>query len=253
MNTLIRMAFRGTAYHGFQVQKNAPTVCAALQDAMQGVFGVRPDVKGCSRTDAGVHARDFCVSFRQQTDIPCDKLPLALNSRLPDDIRVLTARRVPAAFHARYAAIEKEYEYVVLNSAVEDVFAQGLYHRVPGPIDATAMDAAGRVLCGHHDFAAFMSSGSDVQDTRRTITRLSVRREGERVILAVAADGFLYNMVRIIAGTLLAVGQGRMGREDVAGALAWKDRAKAGSTLPAKGLFLHRVTYPEAQLLVNSE
>lgn len=252
MNTLIRMAFRGTAYHGFQVQKNAPTVCAALQDAMQGVFGVRPDVKGCSRTDAGVHARDFCVSFRHQTDIPCEKLPLALNSRLPEDIRVRTAQRVPEDFHARYSAVEKEYEYVILNALIEDVFARGLYYRAPGPLGAAAMDAAGRALVGCHDFAAFMSSGSDVQDTRRTVTRLCVRRAGDRVILAVAADGFLYNMVRIIAGTLLAVGQGRMGCADVENALALKDRAKAGNTLPAKGLFLHRVTYPEAQLSVNS-
>lgn len=244
MNILLTMAFNGTAYHGFQVQQNALGVCTVLQDAMQKVFGARPDVKGCSRTDAGVHALEYCVSFRFTTPIADDKLPLALNYHLPRDIRILTARRVPEDFHARYSCTGKQYRYVFLNSHVDDPFAPGLYYKVPGVLDAAAMHKAGQALVGRHDFAAYMSAGSDIQDTVRTVTQLDVSREGERVLLDIAANGFLYNMVRIIAGTLLSVGTGRTAPEKPAQALQACSRSMAGDTLPAKALFLRRVYYP---------
>ncbi len=245
MNILLMLAFDGGAYAGFQVQKNAPTVCAAVQDAMQALFGARPDVKGCSRTDAGVHARQFCLSFRQQTAIPMGKLPLALNAHLPADIRACAAQAVPEDFHARYSATGKEYRYIILNTAVDDPFAAGHYHRVPGPLDAEAMNAAGRALLGRRDFASFQAAGAKPGGTVRNVTGLSVTREGDWVTLAVAADGFLYHMVRIMAGTLLAVGTGRLPAEALPGILEGRSRALAGDTLPAKGLFLHRVFYPK--------
>lgn len=245
MNILLTLAFNGTNYHGFQVQQNAVTVCAVIQDALQAVLGARPNVKGCSRTDAGVHARRFALSVRCSTTIPMEKLPLALNNQLPPDVRVLAARQVPDSFHARYSATGKEYEYVMLNSPVDDPFAPGLYYRVPQPINEAAMHRAGQVLAGRHDFAAFMAAGSSVKDTVRTITALSVRREKARVVLAVAADGFLYNMVRIITGTLLEVGLGRMDEKQPARILQSGQRSQAGPTLPGKGLFLNRVFYPE--------
>ncbi len=248
MNILLRMAWNGGQYHGWQVQENALAICTVLQDAMEQVLRARPDVKGCSRTDAGVHARDYCVSFHFETQLPDEKLPLALNRFLPPDIRVLSAQRVPEEFHARYSASGKEYRYVFLNSPVDDPFSPGLYYRVPWRLDDAAMHKAGQALVGRHDFAAFQSAGSDIEDTVRTVSGLAVKRVGQRVILQVSADGFLYNMVRIMAGTLLRVGAGRLPPEAVADILTARTRSRAGDTLPAKGLFLTRVFYPDAAL-----
>lgn len=248
MNTLLTLAFNGGAYHGFQVQQNAVTVCAVLQDAMQRVLGARPDVKGSSRTDAGVHAAGFCVSFKHETPIPPAKLPLALNSHLPADIRVLHARRVPESFHARYSATGKEYRYTLWNSPVDSPFAHGLYYRVPGPLDVAAMQAAAAHYVGSHNFAAFASAGGKVQSTVRRVLYAGVEQRGAQITFAVAADGFLYNMVRIMAGTLLSVGQGRAAPGDIPGILAGQNRRAAGSTLPARGLCLARVFYPPAAL-----
>lgn len=243
-NHLIRLAYDGTAYHGFQVQDNAVTVCQVLQDAMEKVLGERMPVKGCSRTDAGVHARDFCVSFFADTDLPMEKLPLALNGNLPPDIRVFHAQTVAEDFHARYAATQKEYRYVILNSPVEDAFVPNLSYRVVGELDAEAMDAAARHLPGKHDFRAFMTGDAGDMDTVRTLTRAQVLRRGPYVVFIVAADGFLYNMVRILVGTLLQVGRGKLAAGDLPAILASRDRAKAGDTLPARGLYLNRVDYP---------
>jgi tRNA pseudouridine38-40 synthase len=243
-NILLHLAFTGTAYHGFQVQANAPTVCAALQDAMQWVLGCRPDVKGCSRTDAGVHARGFALSFLSDTAIPMERLPLALNSRLPADIRVLGARLVPPGFHARYSALGKRYRYTVLNRGIDDPFTDGFYYRVPHPLDVGAMAEAAAALAGTHDFAAFTGSGGDTAgSTVRTLTRLSVERDAPWLTITAAGNGFLYHMVRILAGTLLEVGLGRIPPARVAGILAGRDRRNAGPTLPAKGLCLEEVFY----------
>lgn len=244
MNTLLTLAFNGAAYHGFQVQQNALGVCTVLQNAMQDVLGARPDVKGSSRTDAGVHARCFCVNFKHALALPLAKLPLALNSRLPADVRVTGAYAVPEGFHARYDAVGKEYEYVILNNAVDDPFQPGLYYRVPYPLDAKAMQSAAAHLVGRHDFASFMSAGSTVQSTVRRVAWLDVTRTDTWVRIRIAADGFLYNMVRIVAGTLLAAGLGKMPPQEAGRILGAGNRAAAGDTLPAKGLFLNRVFYP---------
>lgn len=244
MNILLTIAFDGRAYHGFQVQENAPTVCAAVQDGMERLFGARPPVKGCSRTDAGVSAAAFRLSFHWDTAIPPGRLPLALNHHLPADIRVRLAQSVPDDFHARYSALAKEYEYRILNAPTDDPLLGGLYYRVAKPLDAAAMDAAGRVLIGTHNFAAFCSAGSSVEDTIRTIEALRVIREGEKVALTVRADGFLYNMVRILAGTLLRVGAGQEDVDYPARALYSLRRGDAGDTLPPEGLILNRVFYP---------
>ena len=244
MNILATLAFEGTNYCGFQVQKNGVSVCEALQDAMEAVFHSRPPVKGCSRTDAGVHAREYCVSFQVDTAIPAEKLPFALNAHLPADIRVLRAAPVPEKFHARYSALGKRYEYVILNRAIDDPLRRGFYHRFPGALDLDAMNRAALLLTGTHDFASFAAAGSSVKSTVRTLARLDARREGDYIIITAQADGFLYNMVRILAGTLLAVGRGAAPPEAVADILAAKDRARAGDTLPAQGLFLTHVLYP---------
>lgn len=253
MNILLTLAFHGGKYHGFQVQKNALGVCSVIQDSMERIFGLRPDVKGCSRTDAGVHARHYALSFRHETPITDEKLPMALNRHLPPDIRVLCACRVPEDFHARYTATGKEYEYIILNGAVDDPFTPGQYYRMYPTLDVEAMQRAADYLTGKHDFSAFMSAGSGMEDTVRTVTALRVERRGPRVVIAIAADGFLYNMVRIIAGTLLRVGTHKMLPGQMAEILQTKDRASAGETLPAKGLFLNRVFYPPEFHLGDTE
>lgn len=245
MHVCITLRFVGTQYHGFQVQKNAITVCEVLQNALERLYGTRPPVKGCSRTDSGVHALGYCVSYTQPKPIPERKLPLAINRFLPDDVRVTAARQVAPDFHARYSARSKEYLYRIHNSAVADPFQNGLCWRYPVPLDAQAMQRAADQLVGTHDFAAFMSSGSDITDTVRTVHFARVRRVGEDIVFHVCADGYLYNMVRIFVGTLVEVGAGRMPSEQMADVIAGKIRAAAGDTAPAQGLFLYRVNYPE--------
>lgn len=243
MQVLLTLAFDGTRYHGFQVQKNALSVCEALQDALERLYGVRPPVKGCSRTDAGVHALGYCVSYTQPKPIDPYKLPLAVNRFLPPDIRVKRAREVPPGFHARYSAVSKEYRYRLFNSAVDDPFWRDYCWRVAAPLDADAMQQAARLAQGTHDFAAFMSVGSTIEDTVRTVHFFRVQRQGEWIECHICADGYLYNMVRILVGTLVEVGARRMAPEAMADVLAGRDRARAGDTAPAKGLFLAQVNY----------
>ena len=176
MNILLWLAYKGTNYSGFQVQPNGVTVCAVVQDAMQSVFGTRPDVKGCSRTDAGVHARRFALNFHYDGRIPVQRIPLALNARLPMDVRALAAQQVPDDFHARYAAHAKTYHYRLRCSAVDDPFDYETCHRVNGPLDLAAMQAAAAHFVGRHDFLALCASGSSAAahgDTVRTITAAS--------------------------------------------------------------------------------
>ncbi len=243
MMLFLEFAYIGSAYHGFQVQKGLPTVCQTLQDAMQNVLGSRPDVKGCSRTDAGVHARMYCLSFFSDTAIPSQKLPLALNAHLPKDIRAVRAVPVADDFHARYSALGKEYSYVIRTSHYDDPFLQGQYYRTSLSLDAQAMNSAAALFVGRQDFAAFMAAGSSVQSTVRTVTKAQVSQSGAWVTFTVAADGFLYNMVRIMAGTLLEVGKGGMSEQQLQDAIQSKQRQQAGQTLPACGLFLNKVFY----------
>ena len=248
MNILLDISFDGAPICGFQVQKNGVSVCETLQNALQAVLGSRPPVKGCSRTDAGVHAVHYALNFWADTRIPLSKLPLALNRQLPASVRVNSARQVPEGFHARYSAHAKTYVYRIWNSPVESPFAAGYHHRVTGPLDVPAMQAAAGGLVGTHDFLSFCAAGCAVAekgDTVRTITRCTVNAEGPLITISVTADGYLYNMVRILAGTLVQVGRGRLAAGDMPRLLAARSRAAAGPTLPAQGLFLQRVEYPD--------
>lgn len=243
MQMLLTLSFDGTAYHGFQVQKNALSVCEVLQNGMQRLYGVRPPVKGCSRTDAGVHALGYCVSYAPPKAIPPEKLPLSLNRFLPDDIRVLAAVPVADDFHARYSAVSKEYVYKIWNSPVDDPFCAKYHWRISQPLNEAAMAQAAAFAVGTHDFCAFMSTGSKITDTVRTVHFFHVHREGKQIVLHICADGYLYNMVRILTGTLVEAGAGRMPPEGLRMALESGQRSMAGDTAPAKGLFLYRVNY----------
>ena len=197
MTYLLWISYKGTNYAGFQVQPNAPTVCAVLQDAMQAVLGQRPDVKGCSRTDAGVHARRFALSFCYTGKVPMAKLVPALNAHLPPDIRVLDAQVVPEDFHARYAAHTKTYLYRIHNHPIDSPFDAAYYTRVPRHLDEARMQAAAQQFVGRHDFLALCAAGSSAAahgDTVRTITDCHVTRKGDEIDIEVTADGYLYNL-----------------------------------------------------------
>lgn len=256
MNILLTLQFDGTAYCGFQVQQNGVSVCQVVQDALEAVLGVRPPVKGCGRTDAGVHALGYALNFHAGTAIPPEKLPLALNSRLPADVRAVAARRVPEEFHARYSAHTKTYLYRIRLGAVDSPFDAAYYYRLPGPLDHSVMQRAAGDVCGRHDFLAFCSAGSEVAargDTVRTVTACEVSQRDGMLFITVTADGFLYNMVRILAGTLVRVGQGRIPDGGIPAILQSRCRSNAGPTLPARGLFLKEVYYPPEALGGASE
>ena len=214
---------------------------------MQAMFGCRPDVKGCSRTDAGVHARRFALSFCYTGKVPMQKIVPALNAHLPPDIRAVDIRSVPDGFHARYAAHAKTYRYYILNARVDDPFTYDTCHRVGAALNLAAMQAAAAQFIGTHDFSALCASGSSAAahgDTVRTITDCTVVQSGDLFTISVTADGYLYNMVRILAGTLVDAGLGKRTPESIP--TCWKAGTDAGPgrRCPQKGCFWKRSTIP---------
>lgn len=242
-NIAATIAYDGTAYHGWQVQENALTVQQVFQDALRSVLGVRPDVTGCSRTDAGVHAAGYVCQFRTDSHIPCGGLLLAINRALPRDIAVKECREVPAAFHPRYWARGKEYAYRILPGPARSPFWDRYSLHYPKPLDLAAMERAAGYFTGTHDFGSFCAAGGSVEDHVRTVTHCRFGPEDGLLVLRVRADGFLYHMVRILMGTLLKAGRGAMPPEGIPAVLAAKDRSAAGPTAPALGLCLERVFY----------
>ena len=252
MKLFLRLAFLGTAYNGYQVQGEQPTVQRELTRACAELFGVRCDIVGCSRTDSGVHANMFCVTVAERgtnelhTSIPVSRIAVALNAHLPDDIAVYDAALVDSNFHPRYDVQYKEYVYRIYNSPCRSPFEEGRAWFYPKRIDhqaLTAMQKAADAYCGTHDFTSFMAQGASVAHAVRTVMHASVEKKGDVIEFYVAADGFLYNMVRIMTGTLIAVAEGKLTPEEIPGIIEAKDRAKAGMTAPAMGLYLNRVVY----------
>ena len=242
---LVALRFDGTAYHGWQVQPNGVTVQQRVQDAIEALFGTRLDVTGCSRTDSGVHAACFCFHIDVQTTLPPERLPQALNAHLPEDIAAYLCLPVANDFHARYSCRGKEYTYRFYDAACRDPLLTRTAWETRRPLDEGKMRETAQAFLGTHDFSAFCASGSSVEDKVRTVSAVSVEREGPLVTFTVAADGFLYNMVRIMAGTLFDASCGAASPETVAQALSTGQRDLAGRTLPAKGLCLQRVFYDE--------
>lgn len=252
MKLLLKISFLGANYNGYQVQPDKPTIQQSLNEASSRIFGFDCDIVGCSRTDSGVHANEFfvCVSKKGENElnctIPMKNVPLAFGSVLPDDIAVLEARLVENEFHPRYDVKYKEYIYKIWNSPIKNPFLSDRTYHILQVYDDTIiekMNIAAQYYCGKHDFSAFMAQGSKIVDTNREVKYASVYREGDLIVFKVAADGFLYNMVRIMAGTLLLVAQGKIEPEDIQSIIDSKDRKNAGSTVPACGLYLNRVEY----------
>ena len=240
---MLTLRYDGRRYHGWQVQKNAVTVQQTLQDAVERVTGVRSGIIGCSRTDSGVHAEMFCCTADTDSMLRGDDMTAALNANLPRDIAVYGCREVPEDFHPRYSARGKRYLYRIWNSEARNPFWEGLALHLRRPLDAERLDKAAKDYIGTHDFISFCSAGSDVKDTVRSVRSCGVIRDGELVTFLVEADGFLYNMVRIMTGTLLEMAAGKRKYDGIPEIIAAKTRTAAGATAPACGLILDRVFY----------
>ena len=248
---LLTIAYNGRAYHGYQLQEELPTVALMLNRAVNEAFGFECNVTGCSRTDAGVHALGFCASVEPKNSenhitVPIEKVPIAINIKLPSDIAVLSAKEVLPSFHPRYDARSKQYVYKIHASRIKNPFYEGLaleYGREISDEGVEKMNQAAKSFLGTHHFDAFMAQGSQIEDTERTVFEANVKRNGDLVEFTVSADGFLYNMVRIMVGTLLRVEQGKISPGDISSIIASKNRENAGFTAKPDGLYLKTICY----------
>ncbi|MEG2080601.1 MAG: tRNA pseudouridine(38-40) synthase TruA [Oscillospiraceae bacterium] len=242
-NFLIALMYDGSNYHGWQVQENAVTVQSTLQDAVEKILGKRENIVGCSRTDSKVHANMFCCNMKTEKDIKPEKLKKALNALLPNDISVKFCGEVPLEFHARYDCISKEYKYLILNTDYRNPFYENRAYFYSYPIDATMLNEEIKAFIGINDFSAFCAAGSSVDDKVREIKDAKIERKGDIIEITFLGDGFLYNMVRIMVGTLLDINSGKIKRNQIQNIIKSKNRNNAGATAPPEGLYLNKVNY----------
>ena len=244
-NIALRLSYTGTAYHGWQVQKNAVSVAETLEKALS--FGVNHPVKvtGAGRPDAGVHARTYVANFRTPSAIPLERLPRAVNTRLPDDIVVSKATLVPDDFNAIGSCLKKEYTYRIYNSRIRDPFYVNRVWFYPRHLDESIMAAAAAQFVGTHDFAAVRSVGTETRTTVRTVHYFDIERKGQIIDCRVCADGFLYNMVRAMVGTCIYAAEGKLAPEDIPDILSSRNRTLAGPTAPPDGLYMTNLWYDE--------
>ena len=247
-NIALKLMYAGTAYHGWQVQKNAVTVAETLDKALSSVVGHPVRCVGAGRTDAGVHARVYVANFRTTSSIPLDRLPLAVNTRLPDDIVVVKATRVSDGFNAIGSCRKKEYTYLIYNSRLRDAFYVNRAWFYPRRLDEAVMARAAEQFVGTHDFRAVRSVGTETRTTVRTVHYFRVEREGDLIKCRVCADGFLYNMVRAMVGTIVYAAEGKLAPEDIPAILDSGDRTLAGPTVPPGGLYMTGLWYDEPVL-----
>lgn len=242
-NIKLTLQYDGTAYHGWQTQENAITVQATVENVIKKLTGTKPQLIGCGRTDTGVHAKKYICNFKSETSIPCDKLPYALNSQLPANIVCTHAEYADRNFDSRKSAKGKTYTYLIANSQYRNVFYTTRAWHYRYKLDIEEMRKAARHFLGTHDFIGFAASGFTVKTTVRTITDIKIDSDGDIISISVTGNGFLYNMVRIIAGTLVFAGNGKIKPEDIPDIIASKERKRAGITAPACGLYLTEVFY----------
>lgn len=242
-NIKLTIEYDGTDYAGWQIQDNAITIQQVIQEALEKLTGDQVKLVGSGRTDSGVHALGQVANFFTRSTIPSDRFDHALNSILPSDIRVLSSQQVPLDFHARYSAKEKTYRYQMLVNTHGSAIVNRFYYHVRPLLDIEAMKRACKAFIGTHDFAAMQATGSAVKSTIRTIYEADLKEDKDRLYFLVRGNGFLYNMVRIMVGTLIEVGKGKIKDTDIPDILRSGKRERAGFTAPAKGLFLDRVYY----------
>ena len=246
-NIALFLKYDGTAYHGWQIQKNARTVEETIELAAARVVGHPVHLTGCGRTDAGVHARVYVANFRTESHIPIDRLPYALNTHLPQDILIYDAREVHDGFNAIGSCVRKEYTYQIYNSRMRDPFYVNRAWFYPKHLDERIMRRAAEQFVGTHDFAAVRSVGTDVKSTVRTVHHFEVERQGELIFCRICANGFLYNMARAMTGTVFYAAEGKIDPEEIGAILKSGNRTAAGPTVPPGGLFMTQLWYDDGK------
>ncbi|MGB9791936.1 MAG: tRNA pseudouridine(38-40) synthase TruA [Thermacetogeniaceae bacterium] len=251
----LTLEYDGSEFSGWQKQTGSGlrTVQGVLEEALLKLTGERIATCGAGRTDAGVHALGQVVSFATKATIPASRFPAALNGLLPPDVVVKGCEEVDASFHARYSAVAKEYRYLIWNERLPSALWRRYSHHVSLPLDEVAMQEAARYLQGRHDFIAFSAAGSSAKTTVRNVISFKVTRHGRWVVMEVVADGFLYKMVRLMAGTLVAVGIGKYKPQDVLEILESRARGRGGPALPPQGLYLVRIYYSGEEIARANE
>ena len=247
-NIALRLMYVGTAYHGWQVQKNAVSVAETLEKALSTVVCHPVKCTGAGRTDAGVHAEVYIANFHTRSSIPTDRIPLAVNTRLPDDIVVVKATEVPEHFNAIGSCLRKEYTYRIYNSRLGNAFYVNRAWFYPKHLDESIMQRAADCFVGTHDFSAVRAVGTEVRSPVRTVHYFNITRTGDLIECRVCANGFLYNMVRAMVGTCVYAAEGKFPPEAVSDILAGKNRTAAGPTSPPGGLYMTKLWYEEAVL-----
>lgn len=244
-NIKLIIEYDGTNYCGWQAQKNARSIQETIQDAIEKITGTRPELHGSGRTDAGVHALGQVANFMIDSRIPAERFAFALNAMLPPDIVIKDSFEESLDFHARFSAVGKQYSYLIINSKHPTALYKNLAYHISycDKLSLENMREACRHLMGTHDFASFMSQGSNIKDTVRTIYSIDMKLDGEFIKLTFRGNGFLYNMVRILSGTILYAGIGRIDPKEIPEIIASKQRVRAGKTLPPHGLYLEKVIY----------
>lgn len=253
-NVLLKIAYDGSEFHGWQRQPGDRTVQGEVEKALSHTLGTAITIDGTSRTDAGVHALGQQATFQCDMNVPVDKLPMILNNsfscgricgeRIAGDLEIIDAVEVAPEFHARFDAIGKKYVYKILNTSKPDIFKRNFYYQISQPLDIAKMEQAAKHMVGSHDFKSFEASGSNKRETTvRTINSLKISSTDQEIRIEIVGDGFLYNMVRIITGTLVEVGLMKINADSIPEILTALDRKKAGHTAPPSGLYLQEVYY----------
>jgi len=245
-NIALRLSYDGTQYHGWQVQKNDITVAETLEKALTKICEHPVKVVGCGRTDAGVHALRYCANFKTDCTIPTDRIPLAINAILPYDISATDAVEAPEDFNSILSCIKKEYVYKLQNSRIRDPFLTNRAYFFPSILNVDRMKSAAKFFEGTHDFRAVRSIGTETKTTVRTVYWCEIEKVGDMISMHICADGFLYNMVRAIMGTVVYVGLGKIEPEAIPALLDGGDRRLTGPTMPPQGLYMSRVWYDGA-------
>ena len=242
-NIRLTIEYDGKCYNGWQKQPNKLNIQGSIEQAIYQITGEEVDLQASGRTDAGVHALGQVANFKTNSQLPIDKFPIAINSNLKKSIRIYSAEEVDEEFHSRLSCKKKTYRYIINNSKYGTAIYRNLETHIPIKLDIEKMKEAIEYFQGEHDFKAFKASGTSSKSSVRTIYKAEVRKEGDNIIIELTGNGFLYNMVRIISGTLLDVGLGKIKPEEIPEIIESKDRQRAGRTLPAHGLYLVQVVY----------
>ncbi|MBQ2898028.1 MAG: tRNA pseudouridine(38-40) synthase TruA [Clostridia bacterium] len=242
-NIALTLMYDGSNYFGYQRQTGFLTIQQVVEECISKITKEKITVSGCGRTDSGVHALNYVLSFKTNSQMPVDKYPVALNSILPNDISVKSAKEVSDDFDGRFSVKQKTYIYKIHNSEIPNPFVQNYAYHYKYKLDLEKMKEAAKYIVGTHDFKCFMASGAQVKTTVRTVYELTFEQNGDDIQMSITSNGFLYNMVRIIAGTLMYVGGGKLNPQDVKNIIESKDRRLAGITAPPQGLYLKSVEY----------